>query len=135
MTELFDTRVRRVHRHRTLLAVTAWTAVFCVIGATPASAQAPYEQDPINYFTAPAIDPVARLQKRLDAGEVKLRHNDANGYLASLLEALDVPAASQTLVFSKTSFQRDRISPSTPRALFFNDDTYVGWVPGADVLE
>src|SRR5207247_1213252 len=42
---------------------------------------------------------------------------------------------SQTLVFSKTSFQRDFISPQTPRALYFNAHTYIGWVQGAPVLE
>src|SRR5580765_669001 len=39
------------------------------------------------------------------------------------------------LVFSKTSFQRDRISPKTPRALFFNDDIYVGFIPGSPLME
>jgi hypothetical protein len=39
------------------------------------------------------------------------------------------------LVFSKTSFQRERISPHTPRALFFNDDVYVGFIPGSPLME
>jgi hypothetical protein len=39
------------------------------------------------------------------------------------------------LVFSKTSFQRERISPRTPRALYFNDDVYVGFIPGAPLME
>ena len=39
------------------------------------------------------------------------------------------------LVFSKTSFQRNRIGPRTPRALYFNDDVYVGYCQGGDVLE
>jgi hypothetical protein len=39
------------------------------------------------------------------------------------------------LVFSKTSFQRERISPNTPRAIYFNDGVYVGWVQGGSVLE
>src|SRR5688572_14478216 len=39
------------------------------------------------------------------------------------------------LVFSKTSFQRERISPRTPRALFFNDDVYVGFIPGSPLME
>jgi hypothetical protein len=100
-----------------------------------ARAQAVYEQEPINYLTAPADDPVARLQKRVASGEVKLEHNDRNGYLDSLLRHLDIPPSSQSLVFSKTSFQRDHISPANPRALYFDDETYVGWVRGAGVLE
>jgi hypothetical protein len=50
--------------------------------------------------------------------------------MRQILAALGVPEASQVLVFSKTSLQKDLISPSTPRAMFFSDDCYVGWVPG-----
>jgi len=34
----------------------------------------------------------------------------------------------------KGAFQRERISPKTPRALFFNDDAYVGFIPGAPLM-
>jgi hypothetical protein len=85
-------------------------------------------------LTAPVNDPVARLQKRLDAGEVRLTWGE-HGYLESVLNVLGVSHRSQTLVFSKTSFQRDHISPNTPRALYFNDSSYVGWCQGGDVVE
>jgi hypothetical protein len=39
------------------------------------------------------------------------------------------------LVFSKTSLQRSHISPKRPRALYFNDDVYIGFIPGAPLLE
>jgi hypothetical protein len=39
------------------------------------------------------------------------------------------------LVFSKTSLQRHRITPSAPRSLYFNDDTYVGFCQDGEVLE
>jgi hypothetical protein len=39
------------------------------------------------------------------------------------------------LVFSKTSLQRHRIAPHTPRAVYFNDDVYVGFCQNGDVLE
>jgi hypothetical protein len=39
------------------------------------------------------------------------------------------------LVFSKTSFQAPKISPKRPRALYFNDDVAVGYVPNGDVFE
>jgi hypothetical protein len=39
------------------------------------------------------------------------------------------------LVFSKTSLQRERISPHTPRALYFADDVYIGFIPGAPIME
>ena len=111
-------------------------ALLLACGPAPAAlGQAAYEQAPINYLTAPCDDPVARLAARIERGEAKLEADPKTGYLASLLKHLDVPVSSQTLVFSKTSFQREAISPAAPRALYFDDDTYVGWVKGGDVLE
>ena len=57
------------------------------------------------------------------------------GYLPSLLAALDIPADSQALVFSKTSFQAPRIGPRKPRAIYFGDRAAVGYVPGAPLME
>jgi hypothetical protein len=50
-------------------------------------------------------------------------------FLRSLLKELDVPVSSQMLVFTATSLQKGLISARNPRALYFNDDTYVGFVP------
>jgi hypothetical protein len=80
-------------------------------------------------------DMVARLQQRLERGEVQLEYADTTGYLASVLKHLEVPVSSQTLVFSKTSLQSNYISPANPRAIFFNDKVYVGWIRGADLIE
>jgi len=95
----------------------------------------PYSEEPINYRNAPVSDPVFKLQQRLDRGEVKLSYEPGHGYLKSVLELLDVPVSSQSLAFSKTSFQFRKISLQTPRALYFNDDVYVGWVKDGKVLE
>ncbi len=57
------------------------------------------------------------------------------GYLPIVLQILDISPDSQTLVFSKTSFQQHRISPRRPRAIYFNDTTYVGWVRDSPVIE
>jgi hypothetical protein len=103
--------------------------------ASAARGEVPFEREPINYLTAPVHDPVARLQELLQGRKVTLRHDDRQGYLRSVLERLNVPVSSQVLVFSKTSFQRSRIAPESPRALYFNDDVYVGFVQGGDVLE
>ena len=89
----------------------------------------------INYVKTPPADPVARLNERLQQGEVTLEFNGPSGYLESVLNALEVPSDSQILVFSKTSFQAPRISPQNPRALFFNDTVSVGFVRGGEVLE
>jgi hypothetical protein len=91
--------------------------------------------DPIHYKTAKADNAVTALQSRIASGTAKLTFDDDHGYLSSVLAALDVPRSSQMLVFSKTSLQRTRITPKTPRALYFNDDVYVGFCLRGDVLE
>ena len=94
-----------------------------------------FEREPINYETAPVDNPVSQLQARLDSGETKLDFDDRVGYLKSVLRELAVPESSQMLVFSKTSLQRHRIAPRTPRAIYFNDDMYVGFCQHGDVAE
>ncbi|MGE0885362.1 MAG: hypothetical protein AB7P14_17590 [Blastocatellales bacterium] len=89
----------------------------------------------IGYRNAGSNDAVAQLQRRINSGEVELEYTDKNGYLESVLKNFDIPVSSQGLVFSKTSFQLHRISPNNPRAIYFNDKVYVGWVRGGDLLE
>jgi hypothetical protein len=95
----------------------------------------PLEHDAIEYAKRPVDDPISRLQRRVDAGEIRLDFRDDRGYLEAVLKVLDVPVESQVLVFSKTSFQAPRIAPRLPRALYFNDSVSIGWVRGGDVLE
>ena len=114
---------------RLLVAATA-----AALLAVPAPAT-DINQPPINYETAPQDNAVTRLQKEIATGRVRLTHDDDQGYLRSVLKAFNIPESSQVLVFSKTSFQRSRIGPRTPRALYFNDDVYVGFCLRGDVLE
>jgi hypothetical protein len=97
--------------------------------------QASYDSPPVNYSKSKPSDPVAELEHRLAECRAKLTADSSRGYLKSLLNALDIPVSSQSLVFSKTSFQRQWISPRSPRAIYFNDDVYIGWVQGGEVLE
>lgn len=94
-----------------------------------------YERPPISYSTAEVSDAVAKLAQQVDANEVELKYDPGTGYLKSLLQALDIPVSSQTLVFSKTSLQLQRITPRRPRAIYFSDDAYVGFCQNGDVLE
>jgi len=94
-----------------------------------------FEQAPIRYSDSKPENCVSRLIEQVAAGETKLEHEPHFGYLRSLLKALDVPMESQMLVFSKTSLQRHCIAPKTPRALYFNDDVYIGFCQQGDVLE
>lgn len=103
--------------------------------AVPAAAADAFEEAPISYSRTEPANVVADLAHRLATNEVELSFDGSTGYLRSVLEALAVPVSSQTLVFSKTSLQQQRISPRSPRALYFNDEVYVGFVRGGDVLE
>lgn len=123
------------YKRRRGLAVVALTLGLCCALRGAALAQIEIDREPILYSSADVHDPVAGLQQRLDAGQAKLAFDGPRGYLESLLEQLDVPPSSQVLVFSKTSFQQRLISPRAPRALYFNDDVYVGFVQHGDVLE
>jgi len=86
--------------------------------------------------TAEPGNVVAAFQARLDKGDVKLAFaQDGHGYLKSLLEGLKVSPQSQVLPFTKSSLQFDRISPGTPRAIYFNDDVAVGAVHPGGLIE
>ena len=90
----------------------------------------------IQYDEQTTDDPIARLQRQIDKGETKLEYDPNRlGYLPSLLKHLGVDVDSQMLVFSKTSFQGPKISPLTPRALYFNDNVAVGSVQHGEVIE
>jgi len=82
-------------------------------------------------------DPVALLAKSIERGETTLDYNSSDGwgYLQSLLKYLDLNVDSQVLVFSKTSFQLTKISPKTPRAVFFNDSVAIGSVQDGKLFE
>ena len=46
---------------------------------------------------------------------------------------LNLSKDTQVLVFSKTSLQRRAVSYQNPRALYFNDSVYLGWMPDGRV--
>ncbi len=91
-----------------------------------------YERAPINYHEAEPDTPVTRLLAKAKREGLLSKGTDKE-ILEEFLKALEVPVESQVLVFSKTSAQNSRISPQTPRALYFSDDVYVGWVQGGEI--
>lgn len=107
-----------------------WLALALALPGARAQSPAEYEQPPLQYSASPASNAVSVLQARLAAGEWSPTGASENDRLRAVLDALGVPVESQVLVFSKTSLQRDRISPRRPRAIYFSEDCYVGWVPG-----
>src|SRR5580698_3984950 len=137
------------------LAVTAFMLALAVASTTAALAQStaaeessnpfvqalptklPYDKEyPVmHYGRVRTHNAIAHLVQRLAAGEVKLTYTAPRGYLDSLLAALNIDASSQALVYSKTSLQTGAITAATPRALYFDSDTYVGFVQGTRNLE
>ena len=95
----------------------------------------PFDEPLINYSAAVPEDRIARLQKQIASGEIKLEWNEEFGYLPSLLEKLNISKSSQMLVYSQTSLQRREINPRNPRAIYYNDDVYIGYIPGAPMVE
>jgi hypothetical protein len=95
----------------------------------------PPDHPAIRYRADPSEDRVAQLAEELERGESSLEFDAQLSYLPSLLARLGVTSESQTLVFSKTSVQESRISPRTPRAIYFGDDVAVAFIPGSDNLE
>lgn len=127
---------RNVRTAGLVTLVASCGTVLLVCAATASALTKPAQRDgsaPTDI--APLSDSISRLQQRIDQGEVKLTYDGSHGWLESVLRELHVPINSQGLVFSKTSFQPAHISPRTPRAVYFNDDLYVGWVQGGAVLE
>ena len=103
--------------------------------ALDALGQDSFDLPPIRYSESISKDPVALLERKIQRGELVLPQDPQFGVLPGLLKELNVPVESQVLVFSKTSLQIHKISPSNPRALYFNDSVYVGYVPGSSILE
>ena len=117
------------------MSLRRFLAVAFVVALSQPAAADDFDRPPINYSNGRADNVVTQLQARLDGGDAKLPFTDEYGYLPAVLKELKVPHSSQMLVFTKTSLQRDRISPRTPRALYFNDDVYIGFCRLGEVLE
>jgi hypothetical protein len=110
-----------------------------VLLVMPVSAQSfSYETEypGVNYSSGPLSDRLTRLVQDIDSGKVELQYDaEGRGYLDALLEALEIDPSSQFLVFSKTALKTRFVNARTPRALYFNDDTYVGFIQDSRSLE
>jgi len=106
-----------------------------LLAASAMAFAADLDAPPIKYGFATENNAASRLIDKLESGRSSPKHEPKFGYLRGLLKELNVPESSQVLVFSKTSLQRSRIGPPTPRAIYFNDDVYVGYCQNGDVLE
>ena len=106
----------------------------CLSASIAAETNAPrvidFRSAPHNYLDWKPRDRFAMIKERIQEGEVKIDTSNDKAFLKSMLDALSIPASSQIMVFSASSLQSEIINPGNPRALYFNEDTYIGWVPG-----
>lgn len=106
------------------------TSLFAQSGVTPVGE---FGEAPHHYWTQPE-DPFSKFIVRVEKGEVKFPLGAGEKeFVIALLRELDVPTSSQLWVFSGTSLQSGRISPRNPRAIYFNEEVYVGYVPGGQL--
>jgi len=124
--------------HRTsllLLAAGIFAGAVAVLAAMGGASLASPDHPAIEYATRPPNDAVAQLNRKIQDGQVQLKFEGVQGYLRSVLDALDIPIESQMVVFSKTSLEMHLISPRNPRTIFFNDRVAIGWVPHEPFVE
>ena len=116
------------------LLMTAWLAS-TVTSVGWGEDRFPFRQQPVDYYSDDLQDAVARMQRTLREKPDLLQAESEQGRLQALLSALSVPRESQVLVYSKTSVNLRFITPETPRAIYFNDEVYVGWTPRSPLIE
>jgi hypothetical protein len=121
---------------KTLAAV--WAVCLSVLpscfGAAPPAALTYRDIDapPHQYRSRTPQDRFTRAMQELE-NDPRLDRSTEKAFITSFLKILNVPVSSQMLVFSTTSLQLRFISPSNPRAIYFTDDVYIGYIPGGRV--
>lgn len=92
-----------------------------------------WEMSPIDYSKSTPADRIEALNSEWKSRPDLWKDVAPLDLLRRILAELDIPESSQVLVFSKTSLQNPRITPSNPRALYHGMNAYVGYVPGGDI--
>lgn len=100
-----------------------------------AGRERPIAQPPINYWAADSQDPIAKLNRKIENGGLKLEFSDRFGYLPAVLKELEISASSQLLRYGSAGLHHETISPKRPRAFYFNDDALVTWFADVSHLE
>lgn len=114
------------------LAAGVWTA----LDAQRARSFMGSSEDPaIRYSTSPVNNAVDDVNRKLAEGAVQLTYEGRGGFLRSALDALQIPADSQLLVFSRDSLQGKLVNEQNPRAIYFNDRVALGWVRDGQFIE
>lgn len=116
--------------------IALWISAVGVVAQRSDAFQESRHHPALQYGRTAPSDAIARLNARLEKGEVTLRYTAGpRGYLPAVLEALGISPTSQGLVFSPTSFQASHITQANPRAIYFDDEVSVAFIRGAPLVE
>ena len=125
--------------HRVSIPIILCLALLGTVGALHAQRAGSFRgstDDPaIRYSTTALNNLVVEANRKIQDGTIRLAFEGRSGFLRSALDALQIPADSQLLVFSRASLQGKLINEQNPRALFFNDRVALGWVRGGEIIE
>jgi hypothetical protein len=91
-----------------------------------------FEKPPHDYWTRPLRDPFTLWLDKVAKGEATVPTGSEIEVVRGFLKVFNIPVTSQMIVYSATSRQRI-ISPRRPRALYFNEEVYLGYVPGGRI--
>jgi hypothetical protein len=92
-----------------------------------------FSEPPHNYWQQEPKDLFTKIKSDLGSGRLKFDTSSEKAFVTGILKALDIPVSSQLLVFSTTSLQLRLINYRNPRALYFNEEIYLGWVPNGKI--
>lgn len=115
-------------KKRRRAGIIRWAAV--VLASLAGAYGAEFSEEPHRYWERKPADRFARLMEAVEAGTARLDGASDRALLSSLLRELEIDESTQLMVFSATSLQSGIVNPRNPRALYFNEDTYVGYIPG-----
>jgi hypothetical protein len=115
-----------------------WASVFAIPtfgtpGSTQEASEVSFRAIVHQYLDKKPDDPFSKIKEEIEKGLFSDDYGNPLDYIESILGRLKISKHSQQLVFSTTSLQLSRISPRNPRAIYFNDDLYLGYVPGGQI--
>ncbi len=82
------------------------------------------------YWEKELNDPFTKFLEEIKQGKHELDYSSELAYLKSMMKALGISRHSQLMLFSVTSLQTGLITPRNPRAIYFNESIYLGYIPG-----
>jgi hypothetical protein len=115
-------------KKRRRAGIIRWAVV--MLASLAGACGAEFSEEPHSYWERKPADRFARLMESVESGRARLDGASDRALLDSLLRELEIDESTQLMVFSATSLQSGIVNPRNPRALYFNEDTYVGYIPG-----